>query len=99
MDANADAYAQGEKVVRYDACGATFVEPVKPYRVWCRDRLGSHLVALDDRARAGVRRIFGSDAALERLARPSPKPVENVIAALPLRAQPGAKPVDSWWRP
>ena len=46
LDANAAAYAKGEKRVRYEVRGTTFVEPVKPYRVWCRDRLQSRLVEL-----------------------------------------------------
>jgi glutathione S-transferase len=97
LDANAAAYAKGEKLVRYQVRGTTFVEPVKPYRVWCRDRLQCRLAEIDDVARAGVQRVLGSDA-LGRLATPSPKRVENVIASLPLTARPESKAVDSWWR-
>jgi Glutathione S-transferase, C-terminal domain len=97
LDANAAAYARGEKRVTYDVRGTTISEPVKPYRVWCRDRLQAGLARLDDAARAGVDRALGASAAA-RLAEPSPKPVENLIAELPLTAPPKAKPVDSWWR-
>lgn len=97
LDANAAAYSKGEKDVRYTVRGTTFTEPVKPYRVWCRDRLQRRLAALDDAARAEVARVLGAEAA-GGLATPSPRPAENVIDALPLTPRPGAKPVDSWWR-
>jgi hypothetical protein len=98
LDANARAWAQGEKVVRYEVRGTSFAEPVKPYRVWCRDRLGRELAGLDADARAEVRRVLGADAVVERLATPSPRAAASVVAALPIRAPAQAKPVDSWWR-
>lgn len=97
LDANAAAYARGEKRVTCDVRGTAISEPVKPYRVWCRDRLRDALVALDDAARADVERALGASATA-RLATPSPKPVENLVADLPLTTPPKAKPVDSWWR-
>jgi glutathione S-transferase len=98
LEANAAAYSKGEKVVRYQVAGTTFVEPVKPYRVWCRDRLQSLLVELDEAARAEIERVLGSSEAVARLSTPSPKRVENVIASLPLTARRESKAVDSWWR-
>jgi glutathione S-transferase len=98
LDANAAAHARGEKHVRYQARSTTFVEPVKPYRVWCRDRLQRRLVGLDEPAAAEVRRVLGPET-VARLARPSPKPVENVIPSLPLPSSSRRKTVDSWWRP
>jgi glutathione S-transferase len=98
LDANAAAYAKSEKLVRYQVRGTTFTEPVKPYRVWCRDRLQCRLAELDEGARADVQRVIGSDEALVRLATPSPKRVDNMIASLPLTARRESKPVDSWWR-
>jgi hypothetical protein len=65
--------------------------------VWCRDRLRSELLGLDEAARAEVEQALGA-AGTARLAQPSPKPVENLIPELPLTAPPQAKPVDSWWR-
>ena len=97
LEANVAAYAAGDKLVRYHVQGATFTEPTKPYRVWCRDRLQRRLVALDEPPRAEVRRALGSSDAVARLAVPSPKPAEDVIGALPVKAG-RAKPVDSWWR-
>jgi len=98
LEANAAAYARGEARVRYALDGTTFTEPVKPYRVWCRDRLRSRLRALDEAGRAEVRRAAGSDALFARLSEPSPKPVEDRIGALPLRSRAASRPVDSWWR-
>lgn len=98
LDANAAAYANGETRVRYQAAGAIFVEPVKLYRVWCRDRLQQRLIEFDDTARAEVVRIVGSAEALARLATPSPKPAENMIGVLPIRARTESPVVDSWWR-
>ena len=98
LDANAAAYAKGEGRLRYEVQGASFVEPIKPYRVWCRDRLQSRLVELDGAARAAVGRILGSDEAVARLAAPSPKPAENAVASLPITTRAPSRAVDSWWR-
>jgi glutathione S-transferase len=98
LEANAAAYAKGEKLVRHQVRGTTFVEPVKPYRVWCRDRLQGLIAGLEDAARADVQRALGSSDAIARLATPSPRPAEPVITTLPLTARPAARPVDSWWR-
>jgi len=98
LDANAAAYARSEKLVRYQVQGTTFSEPVKPYRVWCRDRLQRRLVELDDAGRAEVQRVLGSKEVVARLATPSARPAENVIASLPLAEGSGSRAVDSWWR-
>jgi len=98
LDANADAYAAGNARVHYDVRGTAFAEPVKPYRVWCRDRLGDAFRGLPDDARRAVGHVLASDEAAERLATPSRKPVPAPIAALPITAASATKPVDSWWR-
>jgi glutathione S-transferase len=97
LDANAAAFAKGEKLVRHRVRGTAFVEPVKPYRVWCRDRLQGRLAALDDASRADVERALGSAEAVVRLATPSPRPAEKALV-LPLTERPATRPVDSWWR-
>jgi len=98
LEANAAAYANGETVVRHSVRGTTFHEPVKPYRVWCRDRLQHRLTQLDEAARAEVERVLGSSATIARLATPSPKPVESLISGLPIGGGRRPKVVDSWWR-
>ena len=98
LEANAAAYARGEQDVRYHVQGTAFVEPTKPYRVWCRDRLQRELTGLGTAARAEVERALGASDAVARLATPSPRPAENVIASLPVTASPRSKAVDSWWR-
>jgi glutathione S-transferase len=97
LDANAAAYAKDEKVVQYRVGSTAFREPVKPYRVWCRDRLQTELAGLDGDSRAEVERILGASAAA-RLETPSPRRAENVVASLPLTGPRERKPVDSWWR-
>ena len=97
LEANAAAYANGEKLVRYSVQGVTFVEPVKPYRVWCRDRLQHGFAELDPAARSEVERAVGSEVAV-RLATPSPRPVPDLISGLPLQPSPRSRTVDSWWR-
>ena len=97
LDANAAAFARGEKRVRYEVQGNAFDEPTKPYRVWCRDRLSRELAGLDAAARAEVERALGKDAALQ-LAKPSPRPAESVVGALPLHSGAPSGIVDSWWR-
>lgn len=98
LEANAAAYANGEKQVAYQVRGVAFVEPVKPYRVWCRDRLQRRLSELDAPARAEIERALGSREPVERLAVPSPRPARNLVDALPLTSPPRAKGIDSWWR-
>jgi hypothetical protein len=97
LDANAQAFADGAARVRYEAGGARFDEPVKPYRVWCRDRLVHALGRLADAERAAVERALGA-AALALLAEPSPRPAEDPVGALPIRPGARRQPVDSWWR-
>jgi glutathione S-transferase len=98
LEANARAHAEGQTRVRYEACGASFDEPVKPYRVWCRDRLVERLVALDAAERAAVVRTLGSELTA-RLAAPSPRPVASAVPPLPIRTAAPRARVDSWWRP
>jgi glutathione S-transferase len=98
LDANAVAYAKGEKSTSCRVQNTTFTEPTKPYRVWCRDRLHSRFLELDQAARAQVERVLDSADAVARLLMPSPKPVECPIPPLPLSGTHHAKPVDSWWR-
>lgn len=97
LDANARAFAAGAKRVSYTLQGASFDEPTKPYRVWCRDRLQRELVALDADQRAAVERVMSPDA-LQRLSVPSPKPAADPIGPLPIAPTTDRKPVDSWWR-
>jgi glutathione S-transferase len=98
LEENATAYANDQERVTYRVRGVSFVEPVKPYRVWCRDRLQRGLCELDPPARAEVERALGSRETLERLAAPSPKPARDLLGALPLTRPPQARGVDSWWR-
>jgi len=97
LEANAAAYARGEMLVRYHVQGATYTEPVKPYRVWCRDRLRARCVGLEPTARSEIERMLGATT-VAQLSAPSPKPVESLVAALPLRAPASSTPVDSWLR-
>src|SRR5262245_51162132 len=84
LDANAAAYGKGEKSVTYRVQNTTFTEPTKPYRVWCRGRLHSRFLELDQAARSQVERVLDSSDAVARLLTPPPKPVECPIPPLPL---------------
>lgn len=97
LDANAAAYAARADAVGYTVEGAAFRDPVKPYRVWCRDRLQSRLTQLDGSARAEVENGLGAEA-VAKLGAPSPRRAEDVVESLPVTAPHGTKPVDSWWR-
>jgi glutathione S-transferase len=99
LEANARAWAAGEARVRYEAGGARFEEPTKPYRVWCRDRLQVRLAGLTPGARAEVETAVAAPDALARLATPSPRPVASKIGDLPLPGAETPDAVDSWWRP
>jgi glutathione S-transferase len=98
LEANATAYADDEEHVAYQVRGVSFVEPVKPYRVWCRDRLQRGLCELDAPARAEVERALGSSELVERLATPSPRPARDPLGPLPLTTRAESKGIDSWWR-
>jgi hypothetical protein len=98
LDANAQAFAEDRKRVRYQVQGVTFDEPVKPYRVWCRDRLRHRLVDLDARHLGELERTLGRET-LAALAAPSPKPADEPVGPLPIEPTGRRKPVDSWWRP
>jgi glutathione S-transferase len=98
LEANARAWSQGEKRVRYEARGAVYEEPTKPYRAWCRERLSDHLVRLEPAERAAVEDALGAPEALARLATPSPKPMEDPVGTLPIPSRAERTPVDSWWR-
>jgi hypothetical protein len=98
LEANARAFAQSGKRVRYEAAGTIYEEPTKPYRVWCRDRLRAHLVRLEPAERSAVERALTAPEALARLATPSPKPAEDPVGALPIPSASERDPVDSWWR-
>lgn len=97
LDANARAYAEGRARVRYQVQGVTFDEPVKPYRVWCRDRLRRRLVELDVRGLEALQPLLGRET-LAGLAAPSPKPVDEPVGPLPIEPAGRRRPVDSWWR-
>jgi len=97
LDANARAFAAGDRLVRYQVQGVAFEEPMKPYRVWCRDRLSRRLVALDARGLAELERSLGREA-LAGLAAPSPRSADAPVGALPVEPTGRRKPVDSWWR-
>ena len=98
LEANAQAFAQSGKRVRYEALGASYEEPTKPYRVWCRDRLRAQLVRLEPAERRAVEKALAAPEALARLATPSPKPAEDPVGALPIPSASERDPVDSWWR-
>lgn len=98
LAANAGAHARGETRVRYTVQGVTFEEPVKPYRVWCRDRLQRRFVQLEPADRRAVEAALGSSAAVEDLAAPSPAPFPDPIGGLPIAPDARRTPVDSWWR-
>lgn len=102
LEANALAYAAGDATTRHRVRGVDFMEPTKPYRVWCRDELHRRFDVLPASARDSVRALFvsaGTEAGLDLLRRPSPKPAESPIRALPIRAASSRRAVDSWWRP
>lgn len=98
LHANAAAYANAQKSVTYPVRGVPITEPVKPYRVWCKDRLQKEFSALDAHSRAEVGRVLNSSSAVESLLTPSPKPSPDRIGRLPITATPQAKGIDSWWR-
>jgi len=98
LHANAVAYAKGEKNVTHRVRAVAVTEPVKPYRVWCRDRLHKELCELDDHSRAEIERALGSHDALELLLTPSPKAAPDLVGSLPIVSAPKSREVDSWWR-
>lgn len=97
LRANSEAYFRGSSRVQYWCAGGSFDEPVKPYRVWCRDRLHQGWQALDMDARGEVEARLGADAVNILSAAPLGS-VSPPFDGLPLRGTRSGKPVDSWWR-
>jgi len=100
LGANAKAFASREPHVRYEAAGAKFDEPAKPYRVWCRDRLVEAFAGLAAIDRGAVERALGAEATA-LLSQPSPRPADEILRTLPIKPSettPTLNPVDSWWR-
>ncbi|HAJ48634.1 MAG TPA: glutathione S-transferase family protein [Alphaproteobacteria bacterium] len=97
LEANARAFAAGDKMVASHIGGAPITEPVKPYRVWCRDRLHTAFMALTPEDRERVTALC-PPGALMQLAKASSKPVASLIPALPIKGRVAAKTADSWWR-
>ncbi len=97
LAANELAYAKGEQQVRYRVQGVDWSEPVKPYRVWCLDRLRRRRAGLDATARARVDATIGVDM-LGPLGREAASEVPSYVGDLPLSGEITQKPVDSWWR-
>jgi glutathione S-transferase len=97
LDANERAYAGGQETVEYWVQGVRWCEPVKPYRVWCLDRLRRARAALDAVARARIDELFGTEG-IAPLDRAALADVPAVVAELPIRGGRPAAVVDSWWR-
>ncbi len=97
LAANEAAYANKQEQVDYWVQGVGWHEPVKPYRVWCLDRLRRRRAALDDAARARADAAIGVDR-LGPLARVAPTEAPSYLGELPLSGDLEHKPVDSWWR-
>lgn len=97
LEANAQAYADHQKQLRHQLQGVDFVEPVKPYRVWCRDCLQQSLSELNSAARTSIEQALGKET-IARLSKASPKPAHQPVDQLPISTPPAHKGVDSWWR-
>jgi glutathione S-transferase len=97
--ANARAYAGGASKVRYGGQGVRWSEPVKPYRVWCLQRLRDEFCAFGDAERRRVLALLGGDGTVaealqgQRLTR-----VPEGLGTLPIRVGERRRARDSWWR-
>lgn len=98
LEVNETAYLAERQQASYFALGVEWKEPVKPYRVWCLDRLRSELAALDAEARSRVAAVL-EPTGFAILAKPRAARVPEVVRELPITERGRRAVVDSWWRP
>ena len=98
LQANEAAVLAGQEQLGYEAMGTRWLEPAKPYRLWCLDRLRKKLQALDASAREGVSATLGDVAAMDILTTVPTGRCEHLLANLPYSPT-GERPAfDSWGR-
>jgi glutathione S-transferase len=98
LQANATAVITGQEQLGYKALGAQWVEPAKPYRLWCLDQLRKRFQALDEAARTQVAVALGDANAMDILVTAPTGHCDDLVGTLPYHAARDCSPADSWGR-
>jgi glutathione S-transferase len=96
--ANEAAVVAGQETLAYEVPGAGWVEPAKPYRLWCLDQLRKKYRALEESARRQVAATLENAKALDMLATAPSGQCDRLLGTLPLSGAGKLQVVDSWGR-
>jgi glutathione S-transferase len=96
--ANQRAVMAGQDQLSYEALGAGWIEPAKPYRLWCLDQLRRNYHALDEAARAQVAAALEDAKAMDILATAPTGHCDHLVGTLPYSGTSERLTFDSWGR-
>lgn len=96
--ANEAAVLAGREQVSYEALGVGWVEPAKPYRLWCLDQLRQRYHALDKSASTQVTAALGDATAARILATAPTGQCDHLVGTLPYSGNCERLAFDSWGR-
>ena len=96
--ANEAAVLAGREQVSYEALGAGWVEPAKPYRLWGLDQLREKYLALDESARKMVSASLGDANAMDILTTAPTGRCDHLVGTLPYSPTGERLAFDSWGR-
>ena len=96
--ANEAAVLAGREQVSYEALGAGWVEPAKPYRLWGLDQLREKYQALDESARKMVSASLGDATAMDILTTAPTGRCDHLVGTLPYSPTGERLAFDSWGR-
>ena len=96
--ANEAAVLAGREQVSYEALGAGWLEPAKPYRLWCLDQLRGKYRALNETACTLVNAALGDVTATNILATVPTGHCDHLVATLPCSGTCERPVFDSWGR-
>ena len=96
--ANEAAVLAGQEQLSYEAMGTGWVEPAKPYRLWCLDQLRKKYHALDESACTLVTAALGDAIATNILATAPTGHCDHLVGSLPYSGTGERLAHDSWGR-
>jgi glutathione S-transferase len=96
--ANEAAVLAGQEELGYEAMGTRWLEPAKPYRLWCLDQLREKYQALDESARKMVSASLGDANAMDILTTAPTGHCDHLVGNLPYSPTGERLAFDSWGR-
>jgi hypothetical protein len=96
--ANEAAVLAGQEELGYEAMGTRWLEPAKPYRLWCLDQLRKKYQVLDESARKRVSASLGDGTAMYILTTAPTGRCDHLVGTLPYSPTGERLVLDSWGR-